>query len=306
MDKTVPEAAAHILDFLAVHEGPNYTSISSNKEKLLPKPITSYTVDELLADMQTWKKKYKTLSSAAGRYQIIYKTLKNLKEVMGLKGTEKFDADLQDRMGMQLLRFRGYDAFMAGQLTKEQFGKNLAQEWASLPVLAGTKNYVGKNITRGSSYYAGDGMNNAGVTAASFERALMVNGSIPTAKKLIAVSDALPPAEALSTIDGEPEQVKDIVSPEILEANLDVAKTLTASANVKPADSTSVIATKAAGVAAAAVTVVSAAGPAAQSVTDWSPVIGLFGAISTYGPYAAAAVVVGIVLVVIARKVWGK
>lgn len=302
MDKTVPEAAAHLLDFISVHEGPKYTSISSNKESKLPKPVTSYTVDELLADAPTWRKKYGCLSSAAGRYQIITKTLKNLKEVMGLKGSEKFNEDLQDRMGMQLLRFRGYDAFMAGQLTKEQFAKNLAQEWASLPVLAGTKNYTGKNIQRGSSYYAGDGMNSAGVTAASFERALSVNGTKVAKAKTIPVTDALPPIVALS----EPEATKDIVSPEMLEANLDVTKTLTASANVKPADSNTVIATKAATIASASVAVVSGAGAAAQSVTDWTPVIGLFSAISTYGPYVAAAIVVGVVLVVIAKKVWGK
>lgn len=162
MDRTVPEAAQHILAFIYQHETRgNYNAISSFKESKLPKKLTSMTVDEVLAAGPTWPKLYGTLSSAAGAPQIINKTLVALKEAMGLTGKEKFDSDLQDRMAYQLLRQRGYDSFMAGTLSVVQFAKNLAQEWASMPVLAGTKNYKGVNISRGSSYYAGDGLNAA-------------------------------------------------------------------------------------------------------------------------------------------------
>ncbi|MDY8111167.1 hypothetical protein U0C82_18785 [Fulvimarina sp. 2208YS6-2-32] len=46
-------------------------------------------------------------SSAAGRYQIVSKTLRGLIDEMGLTGGERFDPEMQDRMAMQLLRRRG-------------------------------------------------------------------------------------------------------------------------------------------------------------------------------------------------------
>jgi hypothetical protein len=70
------------------------------------------------------------------------------------------DADLQDRLGYRLLKRRGYGEFMAGKIDRTEFGKRLAQEWASLPVLAAAT--VGKRkVARGQSYYAGDGLNKA-------------------------------------------------------------------------------------------------------------------------------------------------
>jgi hypothetical protein len=48
-------------------------------------------------------------SSALGRYQITGSTLRDLQKTMGLKGTELFDAQMQDRMAMQLMQRRGAD-----------------------------------------------------------------------------------------------------------------------------------------------------------------------------------------------------
>lgn len=173
MDKSIPQSAATLLNFIGGPESRgNYEAISSFKQAKLPNKLTKMTVDGILREGVGWIKKYGTLSSAAGKYQIINKTLRRLKEVMGLTGKEKFTPDLQDRMAYQLLRYRGYDQFMAGQISVKQFGKNLAMEWASLPVLSGTKNYKGVNIKRGTSYYAGDGLNSHGVTADAFEDVL--------------------------------------------------------------------------------------------------------------------------------------
>ena len=98
MDRTIPQAAAHILDFIAGPESKgDYDAISSFKQHLLPKKLTSMTVDEVLTQGPTWRKKYGTLSSAAGRYQIITATLRRLVGVMNLKGTEKFSPDLQEQ-----------------------------------------------------------------------------------------------------------------------------------------------------------------------------------------------------------------
>jgi muramidase (phage lysozyme) len=48
-------------------------------------------------------------SSALGRYQIVQKTLRGLRERLGLGGGELFDKDMQDRLAQELLRRRGND-----------------------------------------------------------------------------------------------------------------------------------------------------------------------------------------------------
>jgi len=48
------------------------------------------------------------------------------------------------------LKRRGYDEFMAGEIAIAEFGKHLAQEWASLPIMAATKG-AHRQITRGQS-----------------------------------------------------------------------------------------------------------------------------------------------------------
>lgn len=276
MDKTIPQAAAAILKFIYGHESRgNYEAISSFKQAKLPKKITAMTVDEVLREQQTWRKKYGTLSSAAGAPQIIYKTLLRLKEVMGLTGKEKFNSDLQDRMAFQLLRYRGYDAFMAGKMTTVEFGKSIAQEWASMPVLSNTKNYKGVNIKRGSSYYAGDGLNASGTDAAEFERVLRAR-------------------------DGD-----FYVEPAVLEYTLNDAQVnKTASANVEPKPPAVETATKIGGAVACGTAVVGGAEEAAKQVTTFEPIITLASTISKYGPAVAGVIVVCIVVVVIARKVW--
>ena len=56
-------------------------------------------------------------------------------------------------------------------LLHREFGKRLAQEWASFPVLAGTKG-AKRTVARGQSYYAGDGLNKSLVTPEKVEAIL--------------------------------------------------------------------------------------------------------------------------------------
>jgi hypothetical protein len=170
MDKTIPGSAVAILNYISIPESRgNYDCFNSNVQAKLPKKLTKMTLAEVLAI--NWKA-IGARSSAAGRYQIIKDTLLGLIAELGLPRSTIFSADLQDRMGYHLLRRRGYDAWTLGKINTIEFGKRLAMEWASLPVLAGTKNHKGVNIKRGSSYYAGDGLNSHGVTAAAFQMAL--------------------------------------------------------------------------------------------------------------------------------------
>ena len=167
MDKSIPAAAGYILDGISQPESNgDYNVFNGFVQAKLPKKLTKMTLQEVLGI--DWKS-IGANSSAAGRYQIIRETLYGLIAELGLKRTTLFSADLQDRLAYHLLRRRGYDAWTLGKIDTTEFGKRLAMEWASLPVLAGTKNYKGKNIKRGTSYYAGDGLNSHGITADQFE-----------------------------------------------------------------------------------------------------------------------------------------
>lgn len=174
MDKSVPPSAAYILDFIGSKEAPKgYNTVYGNRK--MPKLLTTMTFDEVVADGPRRTREYG--SSACGRYQFMSatldapKTLADLKGEMKLTGNEKFSADLQDRMGLHLLKRRGYDKFVNGTLSATGFGLNLAKEWASFPALKATKG-AHRNVSRGQSYYAGDGVNKALVSAADVETVL--------------------------------------------------------------------------------------------------------------------------------------
>lgn len=110
--------------------------------------LTTYPIAEVI-EWQFFVTSQGAASSAAGAYQIIRKTLIGLAP----PPSRIFDAECQDELALSLLDRRGWARCEAGTITPEQFGDELAKEWASLPVITGPK--------RGASYYAGDGLNRA-------------------------------------------------------------------------------------------------------------------------------------------------
>lgn len=174
MDPTVPRPAAMLLDFIRQTEvsrqdRASYDVIYANKQDRLPKPLTSMTIGEVVDAQRSWSKNHG--SSAAGGYQFMRATLQGLAAELGLSGSQRLDPDLQDRLGFHLLKRRGYEAFMAGSISRTEFGKRLAQEWASFPVLAPTKGGT-RQVQRGQSFYAGDGLNKALVKPETVEALL--------------------------------------------------------------------------------------------------------------------------------------
>jgi muramidase (phage lysozyme) len=169
MDRSVPAGAALLLGFIYKTETSRnppecYEVIYGHNQDELPKPLTTMTLDEVEAAQPYWSKRFG--SSASGAAQFMRntldapQTLRDIEGEMGLTGKELFSPSLQDRMAYHLLKRRGYAQFMAGKLSIEGFGKNLAKEWASFPVLADTTG-AHRKIKRGQSYYAGDGLNKA-------------------------------------------------------------------------------------------------------------------------------------------------
>lgn len=100
-------------------------------------------------------------SSAIGRYQITRTTLRMLKTQLGLAEDALFTATLQDALAVELLKRRGYDDWLTGEIDDRQFALNLAKEWASLP-----------NPTNGKGYYPGQ---NAAVGYATVKEVLEIS-----------------------------------------------------------------------------------------------------------------------------------
>lgn len=201
---TVPAPAKRLLDFIGSKEAPKgYDTVFGNRMARMPKPLTTMTVDEVIA-----QGKWRTDtfgSSAAGRYQFMRATLASLKQTEGLTGREVMTAALQDRLGYALLRRRGYAKFMAGQLSVAGFGLALAQEWASFPVLAATKG-AHRQVKRGQTYYLGDGLNKVLATAGEVEAVLNQIRAMPA----VTVADAPVVTSPAPTLP----QVRDLVVPD--------------------------------------------------------------------------------------------
>jgi hypothetical protein len=95
-----------------------------------------------------------------------------LAKELNLQAGDKFNGDYQDRLGLHLLRRRGFDKWARGEMSDNAFMLNLAKEWASFPVPYTMKGSEGKTIHRGDSYYKGDGLNAAYVKPADVEATL--------------------------------------------------------------------------------------------------------------------------------------
>jgi len=136
-----------LLDVIASGEG-NYDSLNPS----LKRPeIVDMTISELVAFQKESKAKHGG-TAAAGRYQMLHP--ESYAQKAGLSMDEKFSPENQDKMAANYIEnVRGGKDWLAGKLTDEDFGKELAMEWAALE-------YPGK----GGGFYDGDGRNKAKVS----------------------------------------------------------------------------------------------------------------------------------------------
>ena len=81
-------------------------------------------------------------TGAVGKAQITQGTLDTLVKQMGLKPTDIFTPELQDRMMEQLLKGAGLEQYRAGRMNEKQFQDKIAGVWAS----------IGKSSTGVSAY----------------------------------------------------------------------------------------------------------------------------------------------------------
>lgn len=120
--------------------------------------LTTYPIREVI-EWQQFVVSKGAKSSAAGAYQIIRTTLAGL----GLDPARIFDAACQDEAALVLLDRRGWADCEAGKMAPAEFADMLAREWASLPVQKAQRG-GSRQVARGQSYYAGDGLNKAHAT----------------------------------------------------------------------------------------------------------------------------------------------
>ena len=159
----IPAPAHEILTLIRTTEtgradSTAYETIFSHAENQLTKPITKMTLDELQGHQKGFTKAFG--SSASGAYQHMYATLKDQIKELKLKGTELFSPAMQDRLGYELLKRRGYKSWVDAKTSTDTFMIGLAKEWASFPVPSRMKG-AHRTVDRGQSYYAGDGVNKA-------------------------------------------------------------------------------------------------------------------------------------------------
>ncbi|MGD1924334.1 MAG: hypothetical protein ACFB03_09095 [Paracoccaceae bacterium] len=139
---------ASFLDFIGgVESTGNYNAKYGSSGNEDDPEFIAMSVDEVIA----WQEGIKL--DAAGKYQIIEKTLKSLKDQMSLSGGERFDRSMQDAMAEVLLKRRGLDEYLGGTMSAEAFANSVAKEWAAFPVVSGPG--------AGKSFYDGDGLNKA-------------------------------------------------------------------------------------------------------------------------------------------------
>lgn len=162
-------AVTPLLDFIGNKEAPRgYDQISGlvSQSRYPTKRLTQMTIQEVL-DWQESIDRFQD-SEASGRYQIMEDTLRGynndrssgpgnpLYTRAGLSASDLFSPENQDKMAIELLRGRGLDRYLSGELSREQFANNLASEWAALPVVTG--------VNAGRSVYEGDRAGNRALT----------------------------------------------------------------------------------------------------------------------------------------------
>lgn len=144
-----------ILNLIAKAEsvGGSYDSIYPNTTK---PGLSKMTIGE--ADAWQARTARQRGSAAAGRYQFMY--IKDQAALAGIGPNEIFSPENQDKMAIALIEKKRKVTLDMVKNNQVEAARRLAMEWAGLPVLAQTQGNT-RIVSRGQSYYAGDGRNNA-------------------------------------------------------------------------------------------------------------------------------------------------
>lgn len=155
--------ANKLLDVIGRVEGRgNYNILVGGKS--LPE-LTDMTVAEVL-NFQAGMRGQGYESTAVGKYQIIRDTLAGLVGRGVVGPDDVFSPGTQDKLALALMKGRGLDKYLAGDLPADAFADSLAREWASLP------------LASGKSAYAGVGSNKSLLSRDEFMSVFAANGGV--------------------------------------------------------------------------------------------------------------------------------
>lgn len=149
------------LELMGAVEGPNgYNQITLATRMRPELPITQMTIRQVI-EFQRAVRLSGASSSAMGRYQFTYQTLKGMVETLGIDDQLPFDAITQDALARLEMRRCG---FYEPIIQDTKVANCLAAVWAALPLVTGAN--------AGRSRYHGLAGNKSLVTKAEFLDAL--------------------------------------------------------------------------------------------------------------------------------------
>lgn len=138
--------------------------------------LNKYKFEDMsIGEVLSWQEENKDDKGryrAVGQYQFMPETLTEFMEKSGLKKSDRFSRENQEKMTLALLREGGLDDFLSDPDThKEKFTNTIARRYASMPLLYNTT-VNGKVKKRGDSRYGGS--NKALVTPVELEDVLNI------------------------------------------------------------------------------------------------------------------------------------
>jgi hypothetical protein len=172
---TISAQEYRLLDLIASkEENPRAPDVYMS---LYPSTFDSRIPQMTLADIDNFQTSRirTTGASACGRYQFIRSTLRELVNNARLPNNLVFNRVMQDYLALILLQGAQLRSWQAGTLSwsgrgyttndpDAAFQVYLARVWAAIPV-PGAMRGSERNVVRGESYYAGDGLNSSGINA---------------------------------------------------------------------------------------------------------------------------------------------
>lgn len=192
-----------------------YNAVVSNKKT--PKPPTEMTVGEVLQwqreELADPKNSGRIDVTAIGKYQIINKTLKGLVDAAGVSMSDKFDAETQDKLYMELLKGAGLNKYMDGTISKDEFAHNISKVWAGLPKDEGGKSFYGK-----------DGFNKAHVSWAAVMKAIPDREYVQAAINSREESKAIASEQAAVAVTPENQTPVILSAEEVNKLSTDIQK----------------------------------------------------------------------------------
>lgn len=135
---------------------------NANPYPLLKKPLSQYTIKQVLEFQSKPRTKEVGQLWATGRYQIIPKTLKGIYVKAGLKDTDLYNQANQDKMGLALMKERtAIRNYIHGLNTdnkenRQKAALEMAKIWSSVGVPYRVKG-ANRMVEKNESYYSGGG-----------------------------------------------------------------------------------------------------------------------------------------------------